>query len=85
MTDKTFVVRFKARELSTQRVTAAQAEIYAEHMVLLNSTGKLAALFLLEALESWTDKPVDRMADQPRCSGLPLTRSLKERKFCNIK
>jgi len=56
MTDKTFIVRFKARELSTQSVIAANAEIHAEHMVLLNSTGKLAALFLLEAVESWTDK-----------------------------
>ena len=85
MTDKTFVVRFKARELSTQLVIAANAEIHADHMVLLNSTGKLAALFLLEAVESWTDKPVDRMADQPGCTRLPLTRSLKVRKFCNIK
>jgi hypothetical protein len=31
MTEKTFVVRFKARELGTQRVIAAAAEIHAEH------------------------------------------------------
>ena len=47
MGDKTFIVRFKARELSTQLVIAANAEIHADHMVLLNSTGKLTALFLL--------------------------------------
>jgi len=57
MADKTFIVRFKARELSTQLVIAANAEIHADHMVLLNSTGKLTALFLLEVVESWTELP----------------------------
>jgi hypothetical protein len=57
MADKTFIVRFKARELSTQLVIAANAEIHADHMVLLNSTGKLTALFLLELVESWTELP----------------------------
>jgi hypothetical protein len=57
MVDKTFIVRFKARELSNQLVIAANAEIYADHMVLLNSTGTLAALFLLEVVESWTELP----------------------------
>ena len=57
MTDKTFIVRFKARQLSTQPVIATDAEIHAEHIVLLNSTGKLAALLLMEAVESWTELP----------------------------
>ena len=56
MTEKTFVVRFKARELGTQRVIAAAADS-CRALVLLNSTDKLAALFVLEAVESWTDKP----------------------------
>ncbi len=60
MADKTFIVRFKARELSTQFVIAAKAEIHADHMVLLNPTGKLAALFLLEVVESWTELPGSR-------------------------
>ena len=57
MTDRTFIVRFKPRQLSTQPVIATDAEIHAEHLVLLNSTGKLAALFLMEVVESWTELP----------------------------
>jgi hypothetical protein len=38
-------------------VTAASAEIHGEHLVLLDSTGKLAALFLLEIVESWSELP----------------------------
>jgi hypothetical protein len=57
MADKTFMVRFKVRELTSQSVIAAKAEIHAEHMVLLNSTGKLAVLFLLEVVESWAELP----------------------------
>jgi hypothetical protein len=57
MTDRTFIVRFKPRQLSTQPVIAADAEIHGEHIVLLNSTGKLAALFLMEVVESWTELP----------------------------
>jgi hypothetical protein len=60
MAEKTFIVRFKARELSTQLVIAANAEIHAEHMILLNSTGTVAALFLLDVVESWTELPRSR-------------------------
>jgi hypothetical protein len=57
MTDRTFIVRFKVRELTSQSAIAAKAEIHAEHMVLPNSTGKLAVLFLLEVVESWAELP----------------------------
>jgi hypothetical protein len=57
MTDRTFIVRFKVPGLGTQRVMATNAEVHAEHIVLLNSTGKLAALFLMEVVESWTELP----------------------------
>jgi hypothetical protein len=57
MTDKTFLVRLKPRELGIQPVIAVRAEIQAEHIVLLDSTGKLAALFLMELVESWTELP----------------------------
>ena len=36
---------------------AADAEIHADHLVLLDSAGKLAALFLMEIVESWTELP----------------------------
>jgi hypothetical protein len=36
-------------------VLAVRAEIQGEHLVLLNSEGKLAAIFLLEVVESWSE------------------------------
>jgi hypothetical protein len=54
MTDKTYLVRFKPRELGLKAVIAARAEIHGEHIALLNSKGKLAALFLVEIVESWS-------------------------------
>jgi hypothetical protein len=53
MTDKTYLVRFKPREIGLQTVIAARAEIHGEHIALLNSKGELAALFLMEIVESW--------------------------------
>jgi hypothetical protein len=53
--DKTYLVRLKPRELGLHVVVAASAEIHGEHIVLLNSDGKLAALFLLEIVENWTE------------------------------
>ena len=58
LSDKAYVIRFKRRELSTQSVTAASLEIHGEHIALLNSEGKLAALFLAEAVESWSELPL---------------------------
>jgi hypothetical protein len=55
MTDKTYLVRLKPRELGLHVVVAASAEIHGEHIVLLNSEGKLAALFLLEIVETCTE------------------------------
>jgi hypothetical protein len=57
MTDKTFLVQLKPRELSIQPVIAMRAQIHADHIVLLDSSGKLAALFLMEVVESWTELP----------------------------
>ena len=54
MTDKTYLVRFKPRELGIKAVIAARAEIHGEHIALLNSKGELAALFLMEIVESWS-------------------------------
>jgi len=54
MTEKTYVVRFKTPGLSIQPVTAASAEIHDEHIVLLDSQGKLVARFSLDIIESWS-------------------------------
>jgi hypothetical protein len=55
MSDKAYQLRFKHPELSIQPVIAASAEIHGEHIALLNSKGKLAALFLTEVVESWSE------------------------------
>ena len=57
MSDKAYLIRFKRPELSTQSVTAARVEMHGEHIALLDSEGKLAALFLREVVESWSELP----------------------------
>jgi len=55
MTQKTYLVRLKPPNLSLQQVVAVKAEIQDEHLVFLNSDGNLAALFLIELVESWNE------------------------------
>jgi hypothetical protein len=57
VSDKTFIVLFKPPLLTIQHVVAATAEIHGEHLVLLDSEGKLVALFLLEIIQSWNEIP----------------------------
>ena len=49
LADKTYIVKFKPPTLGIQQVIASKAEIHDEHIVFCDSTGKLAALFLLNA------------------------------------
>jgi hypothetical protein len=53
MSEKAYVVRFKHPQLSTEFVIAATAEIHGEHLALVNSKGKLTALFYLGVVDSW--------------------------------
>jgi hypothetical protein len=55
MTEKTFLIRLKQLDLHWHLVIAANAEIHGEHLVFLRSDGNLAALFLLEIVESWSE------------------------------
>jgi hypothetical protein len=55
MPDKTHLIRFKPSDLISHIVIAAKAEIYGEHLVFLRSDGSLAALFVLEVVESWSE------------------------------
>jgi hypothetical protein len=55
MRDKTYLIRFKCSHLVPHLVTAAGAEIHGEHLVFLRSDGSLAALFVLEIVESWPE------------------------------
>ncbi|MGB8537829.1 MAG: hypothetical protein WCD57_15520 [Acidobacteriaceae bacterium] len=57
MADVTFVVRFKLRALQPQLVSASRVEIQGDHLVFLDSHGTLIALFLMEAVESWSEIP----------------------------
>jgi hypothetical protein len=54
MTDKAYLVRFKPREIGIQIAIAARAEFRGEHIALLDSKGKLAALLLMEMVQSWS-------------------------------
>jgi hypothetical protein len=57
MADVTFVVRLKSHDLRPQLVNASRVEIQGDHLVFLDSHGKLIALFLMEAVESWSEIP----------------------------
>jgi hypothetical protein len=61
MTDKACLVRFKSRGFGLQIVIAARAEFHGEYIALLDSKGKLVALFLMEMVESWSvlGNPID--------------------------
>jgi hypothetical protein len=55
MSDKTYIVRLKAPRFPLHLVRTASAEIQGDHLVFLSSEGKLAALFLMEDVESWNE------------------------------
>lgn len=58
MASKTYFVKFKPPALSlTHTVVASSVEIHDEHLIFCDSEGKLAALFLLETVESWSEHP----------------------------
>ena len=53
MPNKTFLIRLRSNAI--QHVRAATVEIHGEHLVFLKAKGKLAALFLFEIVESWSE------------------------------
>jgi hypothetical protein len=58
MASKTYVVKFKPSALGdTHTVIGSTVEIHHEHLVFCDSEGKLAALFLVEIVESWSELP----------------------------
>lgn len=65
MADKIYLIRFKPPTLGSVTVVAARAEFQGEHLVLLNSEGELAALFMLEVVESCFEAPGDTPAKSP--------------------
>jgi hypothetical protein len=63
MADKKYLVSCKTPEIRTQSIIAASCEVYNEHLVLLDAKGELAAMFLLEIVDSWS---VTHMSKRPR-------------------
>jgi hypothetical protein len=55
MNENTYLIRFKPSDLTPHLVIAASAEIHEEHLAFLRSDGKLAALCVLEIVESWSE------------------------------
>jgi hypothetical protein len=81
MSDKAYLIRFKHPALGIQSVIAASAEIHGEHIALLNSKGKLTALFLTEVVESSSELPSLplQMPGADRWIKCPRLRSEQER------
>jgi hypothetical protein len=55
MTDTIYLVRFKGADLPPEPVIAETIEFHGEHLAFLRSDGALAALFVLEIVESWSE------------------------------
>ena len=53
MVNKTYLVRLKPPSFALQRVAASRCEIHGEHLVFVDSEGKLVALFLMDLVQSW--------------------------------
>jgi hypothetical protein len=55
MPNKAYLIRFKGADLQPDLVIAENIEFHGEHLVFLRSDGTLAALFVLEIVESWSE------------------------------
>ena len=55
MADTVYLVRYKAGDQPPEVVIAETIEFHGEHLVFLRSDGSLAALFVLEIIESWAE------------------------------
>jgi hypothetical protein len=58
MIDKTYIVRFKPPETSTQMVIATVAEVADDHLLMFKD-GELVGLFAMEVVESWSEVSPD--------------------------
>jgi hypothetical protein len=55
MADTAYLVRFKGGDLPPELVIAENIELHGEHIAFVRSDGSLAALFVLEIVESWSE------------------------------
>jgi hypothetical protein len=54
MSNKRHKVVFKELLIGPQLVFASSSQIHGEHLIFLDADNKLAALFLIDAIESWS-------------------------------
>ena len=54
MKEKTYLVNLRD-QLGVPSIVAANVRIYNEHLVFLDPSGPLVALFLLELVDHWAD------------------------------
>ena len=54
MAEKTYIVRFKSPETSTQSVVASAVKV-ADDYLWMFTNGELAGLFAMEGVESWSE------------------------------
>ena len=54
MGDKTYRIQFKGQEASSQLVVASTLEVHGDQLAFLNSGGKLAAVFPMKSVKSWS-------------------------------
>ncbi len=57
MVEQTYLEAFRPPSQAIQHVVAATVEVHGEHLVFLNAEGKLAALFMMEIVETWNVLP----------------------------
>ena len=55
MADTAYLVRLKSGALPPELVIAESIEFQGEHVVFIKLDGSLAALFVLEIVESWSE------------------------------
>jgi hypothetical protein len=55
--DQTYLVALKLPSRAVQHVIAASLEIHGENLVFFNAEGELAAMFLMEIVQSWNVLP----------------------------
>jgi hypothetical protein len=57
MVDQTYLVTLRPSSRAIQEVFAATAEVRGNHLVFVDAKGSVAALFLLDLVESWSVLP----------------------------
>jgi hypothetical protein len=60
MADTAYLVRLKRADLPPELVMARTIEVHGEHLAFLKADGSLAALFVLEIVESWYEVKAQR-------------------------